>query len=144
MKNNQKKLTLKFPNKSDVFNEYYLNCEIDGKKYNLLTEYDTRTICLYGGGGSGKSKFGVQRTIIKCLKFNDRKVLVVRNVLSTIRDSIFAEFKQCLAEWGLLEHCKVTESYLTIDFPNGSKIMFKGMDKLHCPCKIMLNGGTLL
>lgn len=121
-------VTLKMPKKSQIFNDIYLKYPKDGKEYNLLTEWKTRTLVFYGGGGSGKSKFAVQRTIYKCLKFPDRKVLVVRNVLNTVRDSVFAEFKACIAEWNLSSQVKITESYLTIEFANGSVILFKGMD----------------
>jgi phage terminase large subunit len=41
---------------------------------------------------------------------------------------VFAEFKACIAEWGLSSFVKITESYLTIVFENGSSILFKGMD----------------
>ncbi|WP_369124841.1 phage terminase large subunit [Bacillus cereus group sp. TH153LC] len=86
-----------------------------------------RLLVLYGGAGSGKSVFGVQRSVIKCLK-EKRKVLVVRKVTNTIRESIFAEFKKCLSSFGLYDHCKITESNFTIKLPNGSEFIFKGMD----------------
>jgi phage terminase large subunit len=115
-----------------IFNDIYLNYPLpDGRVINLLDDYKTRTMVFYGGGGSGKSKFAVQRTVLKCLRLNGkrkRKVLVVRNVLNTVRDSVFAEFKACISEWGLSSFVRITESYLTIEFANGSEILFKGMD----------------
>lgn len=126
VKANEYKLNIKM---NKVFNNIFLNFPLnDGTTHNLLTDYSTRTMVFYGGGGSGKSKFAVQRTILKCLKFNNRKVLVVRNVLNTVRDSVFAEFKACITEWKLDRFVKITESYLTIEFKNGSSIIFKGMD----------------
>ena len=86
----------------DIFNDIYLNYPLsDGSTKNMRDDYKTRTIVFYGGGGSGKSKFAVQRTVLKCLKFSGtrkRKVLVVRNILNTVRDSVFAEFKACINE----------------------------------------------
>lgn len=115
-----------------IFNDIYLNYpDKEGNTHNLLDDYNTRTMVFYGGGGSGKSKFAVQRTVLKCLRLSGnrkRKVLVVRNVLNTVRDSVFAEFKAVINEWNLHSFVKITESYLTIEFANGSEIIFKGMD----------------
>jgi len=82
--------------KKRFFNECYL-------PYLNIKE---RLLVLYGGAGSGKSVFGVQRSVIKLLK-NKRKMLVVRKVTNTIRESIFAEFKKALSTFGILEHCKI-------------------------------------
>ncbi|MED1431129.1 MULTISPECIES: PBSX family phage terminase large subunit [Bacillus cereus group] len=103
--------------KKRFFNECYL-------PYLNIKE---RLLVLYGGAGSGKSVFGVQRSVIKLLK-NKRKMLVVRKVTNTIRESIFAEFKKALSTFGILEHCKISESNFSIKLPNGSEIIFKGMD----------------
>ncbi|PHB23109.1 PBSX family phage terminase large subunit [Bacillus pseudomycoides] len=103
--------------KKRFFNECYL-------PYLRIKE---RLLVLYGGAGSGKSVFGVQRTVIKCSK-ERRKVLVIRKVTNTIRESIFAEFKKCLSSFKLLDYCKVSESNFSIKLPNGSEFIFKGMD----------------
>ncbi|RWQ72940.1 PBSX family phage terminase large subunit [Bacillus cereus] len=108
---------IKLTIKKRFFNECFL-------PYLKIPE---RLLVLYGGAGSGKSVFGVQRTVVKCLK-EKRKVLVVRKVTNTIRESIFAEFKKALSSFGLYDHCKITESNFTIKLPNGSEFIFKGMD----------------
>ncbi|MEH7464566.1 PBSX family phage terminase large subunit [Bacillus thuringiensis] len=90
-------------------------------------ERPERFMVLYGGAGSGKSVFGVQRAVIKLLK-DQRKMLVIRKVTNTIRESIFAEFKKILSQFKLLDECKVSESNFTIKLPNGSEFIFKGMD----------------
>lgn len=115
--------------KKRFFNPIYLNYPTkDGTTVNLLDHYSTRTIVLYGGAGSGKSRFGVQRTVLKAMRYNNRKILVVRKVTSTIRDSIFAEFKGVLSQFKILPYCKVVETNFTITLPNGSTFIFKGMD----------------
>lgn len=86
-----------------------------------------RVTVFYGGAGSGKSVFAIQRQIIKALG-DERKCLVIRKFTITIRDSIFAEFQNQLSKFGLLEHCKVSLSNFTITLPNGSIFVFKGMD----------------
>ena len=82
----------------------------------------------YGGAGSGKSRFIAQKIIIMMLQ-EKRKLLVVRQTFSSIRDSVFSEFKTVIAQMGLSEHIKVKESNLDIFFPNGSAIIFKGADQ---------------
>lgn len=115
--------------KKRFFNPTYLDYPLpNGETVNLLDHYKTRTIVLYGGAGSGKSRFGVQRTVLKAMKFPNRKVLVIRKVTSTIRDSIFAEFKGVLSQFKILQYSKVVETNFTITLPNGSSFIFKGMD----------------
>lgn len=96
--------------------------------YPYLTDYSKRFNVFYGGAGSGKSVFVVQKMILKYLKYPNRKCLVIRNVSNTLRDSIFALFKSTLADWQLYDRCEIRETLLTIDFPNGSQFIFKGLD----------------
>ena len=110
---------IKLSIKKRFFNEVYLP---------YLSNPERLTI-FYGGAGSGTSVFAVQRQIIKSLK-SQRKVLVVRQVTATLRDSIFAEFQSQLSRFGILDQCKVISSLLTIELPNGSQFLFKGMDKI--------------
>ncbi|MDR5022732.1 PBSX family phage terminase large subunit [Bacillus thuringiensis] len=108
---------IKLTIKKRFFNECYL-------PYLRNT---SRLLVFYGGAGSGKSVFAVQRQIIKLLE-EKRKLLVVRKVTNTIRDSIFAEFKKGLSSFNILQHCKVSESNFSIKLPNGSEIIMKGTD----------------
>ena len=121
-------IQLKLPPKSKIFNESFLKYTFNDKEYDLLTEYRTRTLVFYGGGGSGKSKFVAQRTILKCCTMDNRKVLVLRNVLATVRDSVFAEFKKVLSEWKISHVSDIRETFMMITLPNGSEILFKGYD----------------
>ncbi len=110
-----------------------LNIKISKKIFNSvylpqLQNYNTRFNVFYGGAGSGKSRFVVQKLIFKYLKFTNRKCLVVRKVGNTLRDSIFAEFKTVLADWNLYDKVEIRETLLTITLPNGSQFLFKGMD----------------
>lgn len=83
--------------------------------------------------------------ILKLLK-EKRKALVVREVFDTIRDSCYDLLVEILDEFDLVGqgkdkvHC--TTSPMSIRFPNGSKIIFKGMDK---PSKLKsINGVTIV
>ena len=56
-----------------------------------------------------------------------RKCLVVRKVDATLRDSCFALFKDVISKWHLYEQCKINKTDMTIELPNGSIFLFKGL-----------------
>lgn len=80
-----------------------------------------------GSAGSSKSYFITQKLILKALK-SKRKVLVARRYGSTIRNSTFALFKIVIDSFQLTPHCKIRESDFYIQLPNGSEIIFMGLD----------------
>lgn len=102
-----------------VFNEVYLP---------YLEDYAHRFNVFYGGAGSGKSHFVIQKMIYKYLKYPNRKCLVIRKVGNTLRDSIYSLFKSVLGDWHIYDRCDIKDSLLTIDLPNGSQFIFKGLD----------------
>lgn len=110
-----------------------MNVQISKKVINpsflpVLTDQEHRYIVLYGGAGSGKSVFAVQRFIYRLLSLPLCNVLVVRAVAATNRDSTFALFRQVISKWGLegLFNCK--ESDMRITCANGNSVIFKGLD----------------
>lgn len=109
----------KFKISKKCFNEAYLS---------QLQNYESRFNVFYGGAGSGKSHFVFAKMVFKYLKYPNRKCLVVRKVSNTLRDSCFALVKSILSDWQLYEQCKVNKTDLTIELPNGSHFIFKGMD----------------
>jgi len=91
-----------------------------------LLDYSKRINVEYGGAGSGKSHFVVQKMIVKALR-SRRRVLVVRKVAATIRESIFALFLDQLSP--ILPVVKsVNKTDMTISLINGSQFVFKGLD----------------
>ena len=90
-----------------IFNEAYLP---------QLTNYDTRYNVYYGGAGSGKSHFVFQKLVFKGLKFSNRKILVVRKVGNTLRDSCFAMVKTILSDWHISQKSRITP-YKSQAFP---------------------------
>lgn len=110
-----------------------LNIKITTRMFNkvylpYLKKYDTRWNVFFGSAGSGKSVFVVQKLIIKAMQ-EKRRTLVCRKVGSTIRQSTFQLFKDILATFQLLDKCKVTETMLYIELPNGSEFIFMGLDE---------------
>ena len=57
-----------------------------------------------------------------------RVLLCVRNVFATLRDSCFEEFKLVFDQMCITNMMRIREHDLSITFPNGSKIIFKGCD----------------
>lgn len=45
-----------------------------------------------------------------------------------MRDSCFALIKSILSDWQLYEECNINKTDLTIELPNGSHFLFKGID----------------
>ena len=83
---------------------------------------------IYGGAGSGKSKFLAQRLVYRHLGKKGRKTLVLRKVGRTIRNSVFAEIVNVISEWECNKLFKVNKSDLEITCINGNTILFSGLD----------------
>lgn len=106
---------------------------------DFIFDWDYETYLLLGGYGSGKSYHVAFKIILKCLE-EKRKVLVVREVFETIQDSCYDLFCEILSEMNMLVTSKssfyrhrnkvwASLSPLRLRFPNGSVILFRGMDK---------------
>lgn len=119
--------------------------EVNPRFESFLWDWDYKTYLLVGGYGSSKSYHIALKLILKLLS-EKRKVLVVREVFDTIRDSCYDLLVEILEEFDLVGQSKnkvrCTTSPMGIKFPNGSKIIFKGMDK---PSKLKsINGVTIV
>lgn len=95
--------------------------------YQNINDYSHRIEVYYGGAGSGKSYGGTQKVYLKALKYK-RKVLVIRKIQRTIKDSIWSVIISHLSSSGLYEQCRINRSDLEIELPNGSIFLFKGLD----------------
>lgn len=101
-----------------IFNEWV---------YNSIADYSKRIEVYYGGAGSGKSYGATQKVLLKALKYR-RKVLVIRKIQRTIKDSIWALLIAHLHASGFYDACRVNRSDFEIELPNGSIFIFKGLD----------------
>ena len=108
---------------------------------DFIFNWDYETFLLVGGYGSGKSYQVALKIILKLIE-EKRTCLVVREVFDTLNLSCFSLFIEILDDLGLYtsdprefrrgrKQCKVTSTMhpMEIKFHNGSKIVFKGMDK---------------
>lgn len=104
--------------KRQIFNDAY---------YKYLTDYSHRFEVYYGGAGSGKSVFIGQKLLIKALS-SKRKILVMRKVGATIKDSCWQLIIDNLSQFHIYDKCVINKSTFSIELPNGSIFLFKGMD----------------
>lgn len=92
-----------------------------------LQKANKRFVISYGGAGSSKSWTQTQYEIIRCLQRKE-KLLVIRKVSTTLKDSVISLFVTILNSWGLQDLFIENKSTQFIRFTNGSEILFKGMD----------------
>lgn len=116
-----------------------INIGVSNRFASFLTDWDYEQYLLLGGYGSGKSYHVALKIILKLLE-EKRTALVVRQVRETIKESCFALFKEILEKMDLLSEEEIRNkrkksnkvvaisSPLEIRFPNGSRIIFRGMD----------------
>lgn len=110
---------------------------------DYIFDWDYETYLLVGGYGSGKSYHTAFKIVLKLLE-QKRTCLVVREVFDTIFESCYSLFVELLRDMNLYEddpfkwkktlkyggtRCLCSKSPMQIKFPNGSRIIFKGMDK---------------
>ena len=102
--------------------------EVNPHFEDFLFDWSTKFQFLVGGYGSGKSYHIALKLILKLLS-EKRTALVVREVYDTHRDSTYSLLEEIVHDLGLEDKIKCVTSPMQIRFPNGSKIIFKGMDK---------------
>lgn len=95
---------------------------------NFLFDWQHKFYFLVGGYGSSKSYHVALKIVLKLLE-EKRTALVVREVYDTLRDSTYALLCEIIIDLELEGKVKPVISPMQIRFPNGSKIIFKGMDK---------------
>lgn len=102
--------------------------EVNPHFESFLFDWTCKFYFLVGGYGSSKSYHVALKLILKLLQ-EKRTALVVREVYDTMRDSCYSLLEEIIIDLGIDDRVKLTSSPMQIKFPNGSKIIFKGMDK---------------
>ena len=93
----------------------------------LLNDYSHRWEIYKGSAGSGKSHFVTQKIIIKALR-EKRRVMICRRYGTTMRNSVFKLFKDVIESFKITHLTRIKESDMSITLPNGSEIIFVGLD----------------
>lgn len=104
-----------------TFNQIYY--ELD----EAITDDSVRFIFVYGGSSSSKTFSYVQRTIIYMLEGEKNNSLIFRKFSTDIEGSIFQDFKNIIADWGLTEYFKIQKHYIECKLTD-SYVRFKGLD----------------
>lgn len=112
--------------------------EVNPHFEDFLFDWNQKFQFLMGGYGSSKSYHVALKIILKLLS-EKRKALVIREVYDTHKDSTFSLFTEIIGDLGLLDDSgrkkiakgkvRPKESPYELKFSNGSRIIFKGMDK---------------
>lgn len=110
--------------------------EVNPRFESFIFDWDYPEYLLLGAYGSSKSYHIALKIILKLLH-EKRKALVIREVFDTLKESCFDLFCEILEDMDLLEEDQKRKSRkviainspMQLKFPNGSRIIFKGMDK---------------
>ncbi len=102
--------------------------EINYHFHDFIDDWNSKFYFLVGGYGSSKSYHVALKLVLKLLK-EKRKALVVREVFDTHRDSTFSLLCEIISSLNLEAYAVAIVSPMQIRFKNGSKIIFKGMDR---------------
>ena len=108
---------------------------------DFIEDWNYKFYFLVGGYGSSKSYHVATKLLLK-LATEKRLALVVREVYDTIRDSCFSLLEEVSINLGIHQYLKFKTSPLQVIFPNGSKIIFKGMD--NCQKLKSINGVSII
>lgn len=109
---------MKITVKANIFNKAYLPS---------LLDYRKRYEVYYGGAGSGKSHFVAQKIVYRALQ-EERKILVLRKVGRTVKQSVFQMLIDTLRFFKIFNRCQVNKSDFTITLPNNSIFILTGLD----------------
>lgn len=104
----------------DMFNDIYIE---DGN----LFDYSHRFNFYYGGAGSGKSRYIIQKIVIKGLKIRHR-IMMCRRYGTTLLNSVMNEVKEVLRQFGIYQYCQISDYNKRYILPNGTEIIFVGLD----------------
>ena len=104
-----------------------LNKNLFNKNYWELQDCKTRWVVNWGSAGSSKSYSTVQHLIYLCLT-RECKILGIRKVSSTLNDSCVSLVKEILQSYKIWDKVALNKTEKRFEFPNGSVIMFKGLD----------------
>lgn len=92
------------------------------------TDYSHRYEIYWGGRGSGKTKFIIQKLIVKGLK-EKRSILLMRKETNKLKDSLWKDLINTLDEWHILEYFDVNKSEMRIICTiNGTEFKCLGLD----------------
>lgn len=104
------------------------NFALNDHFYDFVFDWEHFINLLVGGYGSSKSYHIATKIVTKLLE-ETRRAMVIRRVFETHRESTFSLIQEVCERMGLDErHVRFVISPMSVNFSNGSKIIFKGLD----------------
>ena len=108
----------------------FATCSILSQFYFLIDNNPYDEIALWSGRGAGKSRAVAQYIILRTLSENI-KVLCIRQIRDSAKDSVFAEIEEAAIDYGLDDHFKFGTREILAK-RTGSKIIYRGLhDNIH-------------
>lgn len=109
--------------------KWYLELrETTNESFFDLYANENRYLVLCGGGGSGKSIFAGRKVLERATSEAGHRILVVRKVARTLKQSCFAQLVGQIHEHYNANHFKINQTDMSITHKNGSQILFAGLD----------------
>ncbi|MGL5057532.1 MAG: PBSX family phage terminase large subunit [Fusobacteriaceae bacterium] len=96
--------------------------------HDYLFDWNSRFYMIVGSYGSSKSYNTALKLVLKAVEEPNRKILVCRQVFRTLKESCYEVIKEIIYNLGLEKTCRFRTSPLSIDFVNGSRFVFLGLD----------------
>lgn len=97
--------------------------------YIPLIDNQSRFLPLYGGAGSGKSVFAAFKIVKRTLSERGHKFLCLRKIATTVKDSVFAEIQQAIADHEAENEFVVNKTdHSFLHTPTKNWILCKGLD----------------
>lgn len=88
----------------------------------------SRYLVLMGGAGSGKSIFAGRKILERIVSEKKHRILVVRKVARTLRESCFSQLCGQISEFYDVRRFKINKTDMSITCRNGSTVLFAGLD----------------
>jgi len=104
-----------------------LKIEANRKIYEFLKNTNYKIYVIYGGAGSGKSYTVTQFLIARrLLRYKNKRLLVTRKYNPSLKQTAYSLMLEWLQKFKVKYEEKKSEQ--VINLPNGSEILFRGMD----------------
>lgn len=113
--------TLNIDFNPELFNNVYWHLR------SALKNVLIRFIWLYGGSSASKTYSMVQAQIVCMLEAPNENALILRKFHVDIKDSIYADFKGIIADWGLSAYFVIQQDFIKCKV-TGSFVRFRGLD----------------
>lgn len=118
--------------------------DVIGGGYDEFWNSKKRYVVCKGSKASKKSTTAALKIIIKMIQYPLANTLVIRQTLSSLKDSCFAQLKWAINRLGISKFWKCTTNPLQMVYlPTGQKILFRGMDSADKIASITVEHGNL-